>query len=510
MSVGSPTETPVPSREPTQPAGGRTPVRLRVQVGSAIGRTYTMSGDTLRIGRSPDNDLVLDDVQVSRYHARLLRQDDVLIVEDAGSTNGTLVNGRRISQPHVLQPTETIAIGGTVFSVEGMVAPTTIGIAPVGKERARRPPAAPPPASLDQPPSAPALPRSHQTFWLFVGGAVALIVLVVLILSGAYLLSQSNLEAPPSVPSVFIQSPVAGSQLEVNQPVAVSAIASDSSGVARAELWVGGTLVDQQQNANPSAQPTWSVGLHWTPGAAGSYTLEVRAYNIQGAASAPTTVMVVVSGYRGATPNPAAPPAAVTTVDSLNVRQGPGQNYPSLTMLPVGSEVQITGKNPDGTWWQIAYAAGQDGHGWLYAPFTRASNADQVPVVETPPPPTPTAAPSATPTETVTPTPVPSPTRTPRATLPPPSPTPAGPATPTVELSASRTSIRRGECVNLLWHIESVTAAFLDGGEFRHVGLTGPLGSRDVCPSTTTVYTLSADTAGGPIERSITVFVSPE
>jgi hypothetical protein len=58
------------------------------------------------------------------------------------------------------------------------------------------------------------------------------------------------------------------------------------------------------------------------------------------------------------------------------------------------------------------------------------------------------------------------------------------------------------------WHIENVTAAYLDGGEFKRLGVTGPLGSHDVCPSTTTLYTLRVDTAGGPIERAITVFVS--
>ncbi len=106
-------------------------IRLRVQVGTNIGQTYSMSGDVLRIGRSPDNDLVLDDPRVSRYHAQLSRQGEVVVIEDLGSTNGTLVNGRRITEAHVLQPTETIAIGSTVFSLEGFSAPATVSLPPV-------------------------------------------------------------------------------------------------------------------------------------------------------------------------------------------------------------------------------------------------------------------------------------------------------------------------------------------------------------------------------------------
>src|SRR5581483_10108278 len=49
-----------------------------------------------RIGRQPDNDLVLRDSRASRLHARIGAEDNHYVVEDAGSRHGTFVNGKRI------------------------------------------------------------------------------------------------------------------------------------------------------------------------------------------------------------------------------------------------------------------------------------------------------------------------------------------------------------------------------------------------------------------------------
>jgi ABC-type multidrug transport system ATPase subunit len=74
---------------------------------------------SLRIGRAPDNDLVLDDRLVSRYHAELRkRKDGGLEIADLASQNGTFVNGRRIAtQP--LSGSDTIGIGHSTFRVSG-------------------------------------------------------------------------------------------------------------------------------------------------------------------------------------------------------------------------------------------------------------------------------------------------------------------------------------------------------------------------------------------------------
>jgi len=500
-------------------SGGQQPVRLRVQLGPTIGQVYTMVGTRLTLGRAQENDVVLDDPQVSRHHAQVTREGDQIVVEDLGSTNGTLVNGRRITGPHVLQPTETLAVGASVFSVEGFPAPDTVGMRPYRE--------APPPAAVPPAPPAPAVPAtSHEreaeaTPWLAIGWVGGLLIVVVLILAlaglTAWLLTRNRVEISPTTPSVFIQSPVAGSQVPINQPVTVNATASDANGVTRAELWVGGNVVDQQESAIPEGQPTFPVTLRWTPTVAGSYTLEVRAYNSLGVSSAPTTVMITAVGEPGEadTPTPTSPgetsvsggpPSAVTTTD-LNVREGPGQEHRVIDTLPVNTEVVVTGKNEDSSWWQIVYPPDSAERGWIFAAFTRPSNTENVPVVETPVPPTPTQTLTVTPTTTSTPTA--SPTSAATATR---TPTPTSTTTPgpIVEFEAANTTINPGECTILRWHIEYVTAAFLSGGEFSNYGITGPYGQVDTCPTATTTYILRAETDSGPIERSLTVTVRAE
>ena len=64
--------------------------------GGRAGETFRPAGGRTRIGRSPDCDVFLDDVTVSRDHALLVERDGRFFVEDKGSLNGTFVNRRRI------------------------------------------------------------------------------------------------------------------------------------------------------------------------------------------------------------------------------------------------------------------------------------------------------------------------------------------------------------------------------------------------------------------------------
>jgi hypothetical protein len=64
--------------------------------GGRAGEHFLPKGDRTTIGRSPDCDIFLDDVTVSRKHAVLVRRDDGLFIEDQGSLNGTFLNRRRI------------------------------------------------------------------------------------------------------------------------------------------------------------------------------------------------------------------------------------------------------------------------------------------------------------------------------------------------------------------------------------------------------------------------------
>ena len=64
--------------------------------GGRVGQSFPLEGERLTIGRSPDAEIFLDDVTVSRDHAVLVRRSGEWFLDDSGSLNGTYVNRRRI------------------------------------------------------------------------------------------------------------------------------------------------------------------------------------------------------------------------------------------------------------------------------------------------------------------------------------------------------------------------------------------------------------------------------
>lgn len=94
-------------------------VRLLVSEPGSPSRPATVEGGPLVIGRAPDSGLVLRDSQVSRHHAQLRARDGVLVLTDLDSTNGTLVNGRRVREV-VLGGGDRIQVGQTTLVVEAI------------------------------------------------------------------------------------------------------------------------------------------------------------------------------------------------------------------------------------------------------------------------------------------------------------------------------------------------------------------------------------------------------
>ena len=86
-------------------------------------------------------------------------------------------------------------------------------------------------------------------------------------------------------------------------------------------------------------------------------------------------------------PAPGAPTATAT--DYINVRTGPGLNYPGLSVAPPGATGEVSGKSGDGQWWQvkISESFGTRGLAWVSAGYVFTSNTDGVPVVDPPAPP---------------------------------------------------------------------------------------------------------------------------
>ena len=147
--------------------------KLRVTGGNASGKDIEFESEFL-IGRAETGDGRLgDDPELSRRHARISRRaGDQLTIEDLGSTNGTLVNGKKITEAQTLRPGDTIKVGTTTIQVldQTGAAPqaTMLGTVPtegqptaaVRNPRAGRLRLLPPLRKLPQAPPSPAAPAA--------------------------------------------------------------------------------------------------------------------------------------------------------------------------------------------------------------------------------------------------------------------------------------------------------------------------------------------------------------
>ena len=159
--------------------------------GALRGRRLPITEATVNIGRAEYNDLVIADPSVSTTHAKLQRKDDVWVLTDLGSTNGTQVEGEPVTGETALTPGTTIRFGDVAALFEPHDAPrsgakrgVTAAAAPEPEKDEVRPPEAPRPAAR-RPIRAAAPKPSGPPTWLFV-----LIVVVALVI-GYVLLTSS-------------------------------------------------------------------------------------------------------------------------------------------------------------------------------------------------------------------------------------------------------------------------------------------------------------------------------
>ena len=82
--------------------------------GPQAGREFRLNPDETTIGRTGENDIILDDLTVSRYHAKVRREEKDFYLYDMAATNPTLVNGQVITR-HLLQEGDKVEIGEMVF-----------------------------------------------------------------------------------------------------------------------------------------------------------------------------------------------------------------------------------------------------------------------------------------------------------------------------------------------------------------------------------------------------------
>ncbi len=154
--------------------------RLVVRRGPQPNQQYELNRDTITIGRDITNDIVINDPEVSRHHARLIVTAGGYMIEDLRSTNGTFVNRQRLTSPYQLANGDLIGMGETVtlaYEAIGGVEATVVG---GGARSAGQPAVMPgrPPASYAPPPM-PAVPvaeeygepEADRNRWIVIGCA---------------------------------------------------------------------------------------------------------------------------------------------------------------------------------------------------------------------------------------------------------------------------------------------------------------------------------------------------
>jgi hypothetical protein len=124
--------------------------KLILQSGPDAGKEYALEKNELYLGRDANNDVVVNDPEVSRRHARLVKQGDDYFYEDLGSTNGSFILGQRLATLTMLHPGAILTIGERVIINYVMI--STDPSATVASPR-RQVPVAPPPVAI--PPAPP-------------------------------------------------------------------------------------------------------------------------------------------------------------------------------------------------------------------------------------------------------------------------------------------------------------------------------------------------------------------
>lgn len=172
-------------------------------------------------------------------------------------------------------------------------------------------------------------------------------------------------------------------------------------------------------------------------------------------------------------------PGVLTGVISstVNVRLGPGTNYPAVTKLNKGTKVNVRGRDIENRWLVLIPPPS----GWVMRDYvTLNGEASTLPVVDAPPTPVPT--------QTIAPSPTPQPTATPPMY---------------VDFRADAPWVIAGQCTTLRWDVEGVRGVYFNGqGQPGH-------GSQEVCPAQTQTFVLHVVLNSGYLDRAISVAVLP-
>lgn len=119
--AGAPVGRPVPT---TTPGGGigehattDNATKLVITSGAKAGAEFPLGRDEITIGRSSDSAIIIRDDYTSTHHARLMLWNGRWMIQDLDSTNGTFLNGSRVTVPTPIPLGATVKVGATTFEL---------------------------------------------------------------------------------------------------------------------------------------------------------------------------------------------------------------------------------------------------------------------------------------------------------------------------------------------------------------------------------------------------------
>ncbi|MCI0376813.1 MAG: FHA domain-containing protein [Gemmataceae bacterium] len=100
--------------------------QLLLETGSGRPQAFRLNRPETIVGRRKGCHLRVPAESVSRRHCRIKVWEDVLVVEDLASVNGTYVNGERISKPQIVKPGDRLTVGAVTFLINYQLTPAAI------------------------------------------------------------------------------------------------------------------------------------------------------------------------------------------------------------------------------------------------------------------------------------------------------------------------------------------------------------------------------------------------
>lgn len=280
-----------------------------------------------------------------------------------------------------------------------------------------------------------------------------------------------------ALPTVNIQAPVSSMSFVEGANVVIQVVGADTgAGISRIDLQIDDLPAGSSTSPVAAGQSVFIATFEWPAMGVGAHAISAVALRADGTASAPTLISInVVAAPATEAPPTDIPPTEVPPTEApaeddtaeqpaeepteeeptgpqavtnagINVRSGPGTDYPLMGSWLAGTELELTGRNADNTWFRAPYYLGE---GWMFAGLLDVSgDVNTLPVINVPPPPT------AIPPTAVPPTIAPAPVAT---------AAPAGPSVNYWSTIEDGKTYDEGTCFRFFWETSGVKAVYFEG-----------------------------------------------